>query len=98
MSSSKNFIKTGRVVAINDDKTIVLGFKPRYVVVLNVTQLKTTFKTDVMLDGEAYQRITDGTLSAVDHLDLLSDGFNLKNAAHAVDDVLLYRAHQAENE
>lgn len=98
MSSSLNQIKTGQIIGTGADKKIVLGFKPRYVEALNVDDLKTTIKSDSMADGEAYQRVTAGTLSAVNHLDLNSDGFTLKAAAQADGDVIHYVAYEGKNE
>ncbi len=98
MGSSNNLTKTAQLVGTGADKKIVLGFKPRRVEVVNVTQLKTTWKSDSMPDGEAYQRVTAGTMSQVDHLDLASDGFTLKAAAHASDDELHYYAQEGKND
>lgn len=98
MSSSANMVKTGKLVGSGADKKVVLGFKPRKVLILNVDDLKTLEKTDTMADGESYQRITDGTLSAVDHCDLNADGFTLKAAAHASDDEIHYSAYEGRNE
>lgn len=98
MSSSNNQTKTAQIVGSGADKKIVLGFKPRYVKVLNVTDLKTLEKSDSMADGQALQRVTAGTLSEVDHLDLASDGFTLKAAAHSADDEIHYWAYEGKNE
>ena len=101
---NSNFVKLTSAASAGGGATeqdvVVTGLLATDLIVsdLNVDDLKTTFKSDTMADGEAYQRVTAGTLSAVDHLDLTADGFTLKAAAHSADDDINFIAYEGKNE
>jgi len=98
MSSSLNRIRTGKIVGDGNDKSIVLGFKPRNVKLWNEDSLQSIEKSDSMADGQALRRVTAGTMSDADLLDLDSGGFTIKAAANIDTEVIHYVAYEGKNE
>lgn len=98
MSSSVNWVKTGKLVGTGADKKVVLGFKPRHVKIFNVTQLRTVEKSDTMAAAKAFNEVTAGTKTYADLVVLESDGFTLKAAAHASADEVHYYATEGRND
>jgi len=98
MGSHANQVKTGVFTATGVDKSIVLGFKPRKVIVYNVTDRITFRKTDTMPTNLAMTRDVGGIGTFVARMTINSDGFTVLAAAAVDTKVLHYEATQGENE
>jgi hypothetical protein len=53
MSSSFNLMKGGKLIGGGADKKIVLGFKPKYVLIVNITDAISFQKSDLMASAKA---------------------------------------------
>ena len=102
MSSSLNWTKTGMVVGKGADKKIVLGFKPRVVKVINVTDLIVSEKYDTMPSAKAFSAKAGALAiyepSYADHIVLEADGFTIKAALAVSAKELHYFASEGKNE
>ena len=98
MSSHANALKTGVFTARGADKRVNTGFKPRKVVIRNVTDGISQEKTESMPADKASNTLADGTRTYVDRVRIESDGFTVLAAAAIDGKELHYEAYQAENE
>ena len=98
MSSHANQLKTGVFTGKGDDKRINTGWKPRKVVIRNVTDRISDEKLDTMDADKALHTIATGVRTFIDAVRIEKDGFTVL-AASAIDTKELhYEAVQAENE
>ena len=98
MSSKTRFSRSGQFVGGGADKKIVLGYKPRYVKVVNVTDRISAEKFESMEDDKALNVAADGTATFVDRITLNSDGFTVLTALAVSAKVLHYFADEGGGE
>ena len=98
MGSTNRFNRAGKLSGAGVDKKVVLGWKPRHVMVYNVTDRITSEKSELMDGDKALVRAAAGTGTYDDHITLHSDGFTVKAAAAVAGKELHYYADRAEVE
>ena len=98
MSSRQPWVKSGKVIGHGADKKIVLGFKPKKVEVLNVTDRISATKLDTMPNLDALVRAANGDGTIQSFIELQSDGFLMKAGLAVTGKELHYLAEEANNE
>jgi len=95
MASHLNFMKNGQFVGGGVDKTIVLGFRPKKVKIINVTDSIQAEKFASMESAKALRTLQAGTKDYGDYIELTSNGFIVKAALAVSAKVLHYVAHES---
>lgn len=98
MSSSMPLKRSGKLIGSGADKTIVLGFKPAHVKLINVTDRISHEKMALMDAKKALQTVAAGTATFVDAITLNADGFTLEASAFVSAKEYHYYAEEAKNE
>jgi len=98
MGSSLNLKRRGVVTGAGADKTIVLGYKPAQVKIVNVTDRIQNEKSDTMPDDKALRTLANGDSTYVDGVTLNSDGFTMLAAVAIADKELHYYAEESKND
>lgn len=87
-------IATGHFTSDGNGCEVTLGFRPRHVIVFNVTGVVRLEKIDGMADATTIKTVTGGTLTAAaGSLIVIDDhGFNIATAELAASDVVAWSA------
>lgn len=98
MASHLNFMKNGFFVGGGVDKTIVLGFQPKLVKIVNITDSIQAEKFESMEADKALRTLQAGTKDYGDYITINSDGFTVKAALAVSAKELHYVASESLNE
>lgn len=95
MASHLNFMKNGSFIGAGADKTIVLGFQPKVVTIVNITDSINAVKFASMPDAKALRKVQAGGSDYGDYIELTSNGFTVKAALAVSAKELHYLAHES---
>lgn len=98
MASHLNFMKNGFFVGAGADKTIVTGFRPKRVEIVNITDQIEALKMDTMDADKALRRLQAGAADYGDYITINSNGFTVKAALAVAAKELHYIAHESLND
>ena len=98
MSSRMNMIKSGKLLGNGAARKVVLGYKPKKVELINITDRISYEKMELMDAKSALKRVAAGTGTYVDAITIDSDGFTIEAAEYVSAKEYHYAAYQAENE
>tara|TARA_R110000803_G_scaffold55938_1_gene113005 strand:+ start:234 stop:533 length:300 start_codon:yes stop_codon:yes gene_type:complete len=98
MASSLNKVRAGKFVGNGADKKVILGFKPKYVEIMNVTDQSDYKKSETMDDAKARKEIAAGTKTFVDSVSINADGFTLIAAEAVSAKTFHYVAYESKSD
>ena len=98
MSSDKRFSRSGSFVGAGANKKVVLGWKPRSVKLVNITDSISFEKHEAMAADTALRRVQNGDGDVGNYVTLESDGFTVLAAAAVSAKTISYYADEADVE
>lgn len=98
MGSANNKIRSGKFIGAGADKKVVLGYKPKYVEIYNITDGIDYKKSETMEADKARKEVIAGTKTFVDSVSINADGFTLLAAQAVADKEFHYVAYQSESD
>jgi len=98
MASNLNKIRNGKHIGDGSDRTVVLGFKPKKVELLNVTDGTDFKKLGTMELKKARKEIAAGDKTYVDSITINANGFTIEAAVNIADKEFHYAAFQSESD
>lgn len=98
MASSLNKVRSGKFIGAGADKKIVLGFKPKYVEIMNITDGADYKKSETMEADKARKEIAAGDKTYVDSVTMNADGFTLLAAQAVADKEFHYVAYESKSD
>lgn len=98
MASSLNKIRNGELVGNGTDRKIILGFKPKKVELLNVTDQVDYCKLQSMVDAKTRKEVAAGDKTYVDAITINADGFTIKASEYVAAKAYHYAAYESQSD
>lgn len=98
MASSLNKVRSGKFIGAGADKKVILGFQPKYVEIMNVTDQSDYKKSETMDTDKARKEIAAGTKTFVSSVTINADGFTLIAAEAVVAKEFHYVAYESKSD